>query len=281
MSHYHIRPMTEDEVSLAIEWAVLEGWNPGLNDAACFYAADADGFLVGLLDGEPVAAISAVRYGRTFGFLGLYIVKPQYRGQGYGLPIWKAAMARMQGRNIGLDGVPEQQANYHKSGFHYAYRNVRYEGTGGQPFQPDGDIVELSTVPFPEVSDYDRPFFPDLRPQFLKTWIDQPESTSLGVRADGKLAGYGVIRPCRTGYKIGPLFADTPPLAQTLFSALTARVPADAPVCLDVPEPNPQAVALARSHRMKVVFETARMYTGPFPDTPMDKLFGVTTFELG
>lgn len=281
MSHYHIRLMTEDEVSLAIEWAALEGWNPGLNDAACFYAADADGFLVGLLDDEPVATISAVRYGNTFGFLGLYIVKPQYRGQGYGLPIWKAAMARMQGRSIGLDGVPEQQANYRKSGFHCAYRNVRYEGTGGQPFQPDSNIVELSTVPFPEISDYDRPFFPDLRPQFLKTWIDQPASTSLGVRADGKLAGYGVIRPCRTGYKIGPLFADTPPLAQTLFSALTARVPAGAPVCLDVPEPNPQAVALARSHRMNVVFETARMYTGPFPDTPTDKLFGVTTFEVG
>lgn len=281
MSTYQIRPMTEDEVGLAIEWAALEGWNPGLNDAACFYAADPEGFLVGLLDGEPVAAISAVRYGETFGFLGLYIVKPPYRGRGYGLRIWKAAMDRVRGRNIGLDGVVAQEGNYRKSGFRFAHRNARYEGTGGRPFEHDGDVVELSAVPFSEVADYDRPFFPDVRPQFLKAWINQPEGAGLGVRTDGKLAGYGVLRPCRAGYKIGPLFADTPALAQTLFSALTARVPAGAPVCLDVPETNPQAAALARRHRMKVVFETVRMYTGAFPELPMDKLFGITTFELG
>ncbi|MDD9886764.1 MAG: GNAT family N-acetyltransferase [Gammaproteobacteria bacterium] len=281
MSTCQIRPMTEDEVGLAIEWAALEGWNPGLNDAACFYAADPEGFLVGLLDGEPIAAISAVRYGETFGFLGLYIVKPQYRGRGYGLQIWKAAMDRMQGRNIGLDGVVEQQENYRKSGFRRAHRNARYEGTGGRPFGRDGDVVELSAVPFSEVGDYDRLFFPDVRTRFLKAWTGQSEGASLGVRADGKLAGYGVIRPCRAGYKIGPLFADTPALAQTLFSALTARVPAGAPVCLDVPETNPQAAALARRHQMKVVFETVRMYTGAFPELPMDKLFGITTFELG
>jgi len=303
MSNYQIRTMTEDEVGLAIEWAALEGWNPGLNDAACFYAADPEGFLVGLLDGEPVAAISAVCYGDTFGFLGLYIVKPQYRGRGFGLRIWKAAMDRMRGRNIGLDGVIEQQENYRKSGFRRAYRSARYEGIGGRLFEQDGDerrppssrvaatggrpsgrdgaVVELSAVPFSEVCEYDRAFFPDARTRFLKAWIAQPAGASLGVRADGKLAGYGVLRPCRAGCKIGPLFADTPALAQTLFAALAARAPAGAQVFLDVPETNPQAVALARSRRMKVVFETVRMYTGAFPELPMNKLFGVTTFELG
>ena len=41
------------------------------------------------------------------------------------------------------------------------------------------------------------------------------------------------------------------------------------------------AVALAEKQRMSVVFETARMYTGAFPDLPVARLFGVTTFELG
>ena len=31
-------------------------------------------------------------------------------------------------RNVGLDGVVEQQPNYRMSGFSYAYANVRYEG---------------------------------------------------------------------------------------------------------------------------------------------------------
>jgi hypothetical protein len=34
-----------------------------LSDAACFYAADQEGFLVGLLCNEAVAAISVVKYG--------------------------------------------------------------------------------------------------------------------------------------------------------------------------------------------------------------------------
>jgi hypothetical protein len=50
---------------------------------------------------------------------------------------------------------------------------------------------------------------------------------------------------------------------------------------VDVPEPNTAAIALAERQGMSVVFETARMYTGPAPKLPLARLFGVTTFELG
>src|SRR4029078_356825 len=99
-----IRALGLAEVGLAIEWAAAEGWNPGLHDAACFHAADHGGFLVGLLDDEPVATISVVKYGATFGFLGLYIVRSEFRGQGYGMQIWKAGRERLAGRNIGSRG---------------------------------------------------------------------------------------------------------------------------------------------------------------------------------
>ena len=59
--------MTRDDLDLAIEWAAAEGWNPGLDDAECFRAADPAGFLMGRLGGEPVVSISVVRYGDTFG----------------------------------------------------------------------------------------------------------------------------------------------------------------------------------------------------------------------
>ena len=50
---------------------------------------------------------------------------------------------------------------------------------------------------------------------------------------------------------------------------------------LDVPEPNRDAVALARSRGLAPVFETARMYTGAVRDVAIHRIFGVTTFELG
>lgn len=278
---YKIQTMTRKQVDLALEWAALEGWNPGLNDANCFYTADPSGFLIGLLDENPIAVISAMKYGRSFGFLGFYIVKPEYRGKGYGIQLWNAGLEYLKERNIGLDGVVEQQENYKKSGFKYAYRNIRYQGIGGGRFQKDKGVIELSELPFIEVNDYDRLFFPDERSQFLKCWLNQPGSISLGMCVAGKLAGYGVLRVCHTGYKIGPLFADTAELAETLFLTLRAHAKTGAPVYFDVPVLNSKAVELVERYDMKVVFETARMYTKQQPEISMNRLYGVTTFELG
>lgn len=276
-----IRTMTRSDVDLAIDWAAAEGWNPGLDDAACFHAADPEGFLLGSVDGEPVATIAAVQYGATFGFIGLYIVKPGWRGRGYGMQVWNAGLARLAGRTIGLDGVVAQQANYRKSGFTLAYRNVRYAGTSPGAGRIDARIVPLSSRPFAEVAAYDRAFFPDDRTPFLRAWLAQPRGKAYAVVNGSALAGYGVIRPARTGFKIGPLFADGPDLAEALYGALQARVPAGATLCLDVPEGNLAAVALAERHRLAVSFETARMYAGGAPALPLRRVFGVTTFELG
>lgn len=278
---FTIRTMRPEEVSIAIEWAAEEGWNPGLHDATCYLAADPNGFLVGLLDDEPIAVISAMKYGDAFGFLGFYIVKPEFRGEGYGMQIWNAGLQYLAGVSIGLDGVVAQQENYKKSGFQLAYRNIRYEGIGGGESSNHADIVELSTLPFESVDQYDQAFFPANRSAFTRAWINQPGCQALGIRQQDQLAGYGVLRQCRNGYKIAPLYADTPELAESLFLALKARtLPSDA-IFLDTPEVNTAAVALAEKYGMSVSFETARMYLGETPDLPVQHIFGVASFEIG
>jgi GNAT superfamily N-acetyltransferase len=269
--------MTRAELGLAIEWAAREGWNPGVHDAEPFFHTDPRGFFLGLLDDEPVSCISAVAYDDAFGFIGFYIVRPEFRGRGFGLRIWNAAMSYLGDRTIGLDGVVARQADYGKSGFRLAHRNVRYEGVGGG-VAPAG-IVDLATVSFAQIGAYDAALFPVPRPRFLRRWIAQPDSVALGVVKDGELAGYGVVRPCRSGFKIGPLFADSDAVAEILFRALAAR--AEGPVYLDAPEVNSAAIALARRHGMRPMFETARMYTKGAPALPHERIFGITTFELG
>jgi GNAT superfamily N-acetyltransferase len=279
--NYTIKTMDRKEIDIAIEWAAKEGWTPGLHDADCYYSADSNGFLIGLLGDEPIATISVIRYGESFGFLGFYIVRPEYRGKGYGIQIWNAGLKYLEGRIIGLDGVVAQQDNYKKSGFKLAYRNIRYEGVGGGNHHLNSEIVYLSTLPFKTIDSYDRPFFPSNRSHFIKSWINQPDSHGLGILQNGKLAGYGVIRQCRSGYKIGPLSAESPELAESLFLALKSKVKPSEPVYLDTPEVNQAAVALAERYDMTVSFETARMYTGEMPDIPLNRLFGVTSFEIG
>jgi GNAT superfamily N-acetyltransferase len=281
MTDLRITQLTGDRVSLAIDWAAAEGWDPGASDASCFATADPTGFFAGWIGDEPVATISVVKYGAAFAFLGLYIVKPSFRGRGYGHALWKHALATARGRTVGLAGVVAQQDNYKRSGFALAYRNVRYGGVRGPDAPLDARVVPLSRFPFDEVARYDRAFFPEARNAFLRCWIAQPGAKAMAVERDGSIAGYGVIRPSRAGFKIGPLFAEDAGCAEALFHALGMRVPAGAPVFLDVPEPNVAAVALAERHGLSPVFETARMYAGPAPKLPLAKLYGVTTFELG
>ena len=278
---YQIRSMTRPEIDWAIDWAAAEGWNPGLHDADAFYAADPGGFLVGLLDGVPVATLSAVRYGDTFGFIGFYIVQPAFRAQGYGMPIWQAGLARLSGRTVGLDGVLAQQDNYRRSGFDLAYRNIRYQGAGTGKAPDDDALVPLNRLPFEQIAAYDQRVFPDDRRAFLRSWLQQPDIAAWAWVQEGQLVGYGVLRPCRTGFKVGPLLADSPAVAERLWLALQASAPVGAPLFLDTPAANPDALELARRHGLQLVFETARMYRGPAPQLPLAQLFGVTTFELG
>jgi len=274
--------MAAEEVGLALDWAAAEGWNPGLQDAACFHAADPGGFLLAELDGEAIGCVSAVRYPGGFGFLGFYIVRPGLRGQGHGMALWHAAMARLQPGTVGLDGVVAQQANYARSGFVLAHRNIRYGATAPRPpAVRGGPAVRAATdLPFAAIAAFDRRLFPAEREGFLRAWLAAPGHVARVATGDGGLEGLGVLRPCREGSKIGPLFATSPGAARALFAALLAEAPAG-PVFLDLPEPNGDALAMAEAAGMAPAFETARMYAGPAPALPLEHIYGITSFELG
>lgn len=280
--NYVIRTMLRSEIDMAIDLAADEGWNPGLYDADSFFAADPDGFFISLLNDDPIGCISAVNYKNQFGFIGFYIIKPGWRGKGYGLKLWKTGVDYLKEVPVtGLDGVVDQQDNYKKSGFKLAYSNVRFEGKGTGGFSRANDLIEAKEVPFELLNIYDSRFFPASRPEFLSSWINQPESLCLVDYYGDSLNGYGMIRKCRSGYKIGPLFAENEKIADKIFSSLRSFAPKDEPFYLDIPEVNPRAVELTERYNMNKVFETARMYTGSDPGLPVAKIFGVTTFELG
>ncbi len=275
-----IKNMRREDLNTAINWAGSEGWNPGLHDAECFYQADPNGFFVAELDGQPVGCISAVAYDRFFGFAGFYMVKPDYRGKGIGTRLVQMAALYLGNRTVGNDGVVAQQENYQSMGFEFAYRNIRYSGIAPLAIPLGNNITDLAKVPFTDLLRYDRSMFPAQRTDFLRCWIRQPEGGTAAYLQDNQLQGYGVIRKCLEGFKIGPLFADNNDIAQQLFMALAGRYSGE-PVFLDIPEMNPGAVAMVEQHKMVKVFETVRMYKGNIPDLPLSKIYGISSFELG
>ena len=272
--------MTKSDLSLAIAWAANEGWNPGLHDRDVFYNTDPRGFFMGFLDDKPISCISAVSYDKDFGFIGFYIVRSKHRNKGYGIKIWNKAIDYLKTQNVGLDGVFAQQENYKKSGFKLAYKNIRYQGLGKKYKINNESIVKINSIPFSRLVKYDNQCFPVSRPQFLKYWISEPESLTLGFLKNGKLLGYGMIRKCITGYKIAPLFADNKIIAEDIFVKLN-NFAIGFSIFLDIPEINKEAFELVNRYKMKSMFETARMYTKKQPVINLNKVFGVTSFELG
>ncbi|MFJ8199353.1 GNAT family N-acetyltransferase [Streptomyces sp. NPDC096152] len=260
-------------------WAADEGWNPGLSDGPAFFAQDPDGFFLGRVDGDPVSAISVVHHGPDYAFLGCYLVRPELRGRGHGLATWKTALAHAGTRTIGLDGVVAQQDNYRRSGFELAHRTVRFSGPAPRTAAPS-DVRPAGPADVEAVIAYDALCHPAARPRFLAHWLTTPGHRALVRRTGAGITGYGVLRPARDGLRIGPLFADTAEDARALFAALTAGVEGHQ-VSVDVPETNRAGIALAEDAGLTPSFETARMYTGPVRPHARERIFGVTTLELG
>jgi len=275
-----IRVLEAGEVEELVGWAALEGWNPGHGDAAAFRSADPDGFLGCFVGGRLAAGISAVRYGSGFGFIGLYICHPDFRGRGFGRQVWDAGMAHLAGRVIGLDGVVEQQANYGRMGFVPAYDTVRWsiERLPGLTRSGAGCNV-VGEVDIAEVSAFDRAFFPESRDAFLATWLRSPRRAFV-CRRQGVVAGYAVLRPCLSGYKIGPIFAAEGRTAEDLLKVCLENLQGEE-VHLDVPDYQEGFRYLLGRLGFKPGFRTARMYRGEASSVQRAGVYAITTLELG
>jgi GNAT superfamily N-acetyltransferase len=275
-----IRVLRLAEIEELVGWAALEGWNPGHGDVVAFHASDPDGFLGCFVEGRLAAGISAVRYGSSFGFIGLYICHPDFRGRGLGRLVWDAGMAHLSNRVIGLDGVVEQQANYGKMGFEPAYDTVRWT-IERMPALARAD-VGCHAVGEPDVAEilaFDRSFFPEARERFLTRWIEAPRRAFV-CRRQGALAGYAVVRPCLSGYKIGPLFATDGRTAEDLLKTCLAGL-AGSEIHLDVPAYQEGFRYLLERLGFKPGFTTARMYRGTPPTLSKAGVYAITTLELG
>ena len=310
-----VRTLQKTELNAALEWAGREGWNPGLDDAEAFFNADPTGFHGVFSGNEFVACISVVKHDVAFAFLGLYLCHPDWRGQGYGWQVWQAAMDTAQG-TVGLDGVVEQQANYRRSGFEFAWNNARYRGVfrpsaiaASPDVYPDAstDAAERSATgpredalykvtrvqPVGEshrsaVVAFDRIVTGTQRTAFTTAWYtDTSTRRSYCIQHGDKIVAVGTIRQCLEGYKIGPLFCPDAATAQHVVTAMLRDLPSVATgpeghaVYLDVPSNHPEAVSFAQSLAMQPVFETARMYRGAPPAGQQQSVFGLTTLELG
>lgn len=278
MSSVQIRVATRKDLSTMVEWAAAEGWNPGLDDADAFFAADPAGFFVAERDGVTAACISVVNHSDDFAFLGFYICRPDLRGQGIGFDLWKHALIHAGGRTVGLDGVADQEANYARSGFVRTGASVRMEGSLQPVSHPQlrvADPADRATL-----LAMDRAANGVDRTAFASVWFDGTENRQTFVLADGlKIIGFATLRRCQRGIKAGPVVAPDVQSALAILRGGLVTLP-ETPVIIDVPSENRALLDALGALGFVETFATARMYRGPAPERSA-ALQAIATMELG
>lgn len=263
-------------------WMVEHGWDPGYGDARAILAVDPRALIVGYVDDVPVSAISVLQIGESYAFAGNFFVHREWRGRGFGRATWDAAMLHATGRTIGLEAALDKVQHYERLGFTRSHETSSYQGrirpavravaSGVRPFEP-GDRDALVAL--------DALCSPHDRIAFLTTWIAAGEGTLVYSRGPGYgVEGFGTIRRCRTGVRIGPLIAATSTAARAVFDTLTASHRGEH-VVIEAPTLNRFAAGLARDRGLERGPATARMYSTPVRPTALAYCYGLASPAYG
>ena len=103
-------PMRREEVDMLVGWAADEGWNPGISDIGIAWDTDPEAFIALQRGSDLAGGGTIIRYGDHYGFMGLFIVRRDLRGDGLGGQLWRYRLKCLQdrlapGATIGMDGV--------------------------------------------------------------------------------------------------------------------------------------------------------------------------------
>ena len=287
-----IKPLSEYDINFVTEISRNEGFAPGVGDLGIYQNTDKQGLWVGWLNDIPIGCIAGVRYNDNYGFLGLFLVIEKFRGNGFGLQLWKKALSHLSDLPcVGLEAAPERISDYSKWGFNVSSKTTRWQWLGDGKLLDDdfGDLdnfsfVEGSSIPQNAVEKFDEKRETTSRPHFLSSWLNHPAGKVIAVIDQEKRChGFGRIRPCLLkngeGWRIGPLMADTPNLLKILLKKLVDSHPGL--IIIDAPGLNNYASEVFRELGFQSESETFRMYRGFQPPVSMNDVYGLACLELG
>jgi len=264
-----IRNATYGEMKLFLEWANSEGWNESEADLNAFYHIDPQGFFLGEVNGEPVSMIQAVAY-NNYAHLAFYIVKKEFRGKGYGYPIWQHAIKYVEGKVqvLGLDAVEQEKKDYEKSGFKVSgaltIHRKKAQGTR------DKELLDIRDLPLDEIVEYDEKIFGSSRRGYIEAILNE-KSHGFAIKKDGQIKGYGILKKAQISYRLAPLVAENQEFAQQILNGLQSLVEGE-DVDLYTYESNKEAQSLVQGWKPMYTFQ--RMYKNGVPQMNTSKLFG-------
>lgn len=292
-AHLSLRCMGEKDLEMVMNWCKEEEWNVGKYDAAAYYALDPKGHFLFLLDKQPVGAISIVKYSPQLFAIGPFIVKKEYRNKGFGSQIWQYAIELLEKNNNAtacLNSVPAQISRYAGSGFKKDFHIQRWQKSfikkTSNVEETRENLKQLNSVSIESIIEYDQSIFSAPRKKLLAKFIQNEHIVGFASADEkGKITGFGLIRPCIQGYRIGPLYADHIENAQKLFQTLLGKAN-NSTVFIDAPSHNPYIEPFTSFFNLDRVSEadTVAMFRGEVPitlNTNNHKNYAICSLEVG
>ena len=288
-----IRPARASDIPEIVRWARSEEFAPGFGDVDIYRNTDKQGVWMGWVDSTPVGCIAGVKYNNIYGFIGLYIVRPEYRGQGYGHRLWEQAIRHLQDvKCVGLEAASHLIINYAEWGFKTSSQTIRWQlfnaedGLSAQAVldPQDLNIVSGAEIPLEAIKKYDSEREFTARPHFLSQWLEHPSGKVIAlIDKYNHCHGFARIRPCLLpageGWRIGPILADSPVLAKVLILNLLTEH--KGVILIDSPERNDNAQLLLSSLGFHEISATTRMYKGSHKAVLTKDVYGLACLELG
>ena len=274
--------LTAADLEDALRLSVQAGWNQTAADWRRILDLSPLGCFAGRLGGRLVATSTVVTYGSAPGWIGMVLVDEVCRGRGHGGAILARAVEHARSRcgdAFGLDATDLGRPVYLKSGFHDVAPVDRWEGAPAE-VPCLGEVRELDRSSFDEVAALDRESCGADRSELLLHLLHEAGVSGWATRLDGRLLGYGFLRPGRERWHFGPVVAEETGVFAAILTAASRRL-AGARVLFDAPR-DPGVTGLLEKAGLAVQRRLTRMTFGrPQALLLGDRVGALTAFEWG
>lgn len=270
--------LRDSDLSDADALRASAGWNQQIADWQRMLRLAPDGCFAAKIGGRLVGTVTTIRYGQDLGWIGMMLVHPEFRGRGIARQLMAAAVQWLQAggvRCIRLDATPAGEPVYLRMGFLPEWTFWRWQraaapavikadsefGRGTAHSSRASQLAHTTALSAPGL-ELDREAFGTNRSALLQLLAADCRICLQAVDAETPAErGFGMLRSGRRADYLGPVTAGSPALGRQLTAELLRQ--AEGVVFWDVPELNPEAVALAEQHGLQRLRPLTRMRLGP------------------
>ncbi|HYF51255.1 MAG TPA: GNAT family N-acetyltransferase [Planctomycetota bacterium] len=284
------RKLTKSDIPGAQLLREFAKWNQTDTDWENLLALEPNGCFAAEMDGKIVGTATSTRFipnsgPRSFGWIGMVLVHPDYRRHGIGSTLLKQCIAYLKDsgvQTVKLDATPMGRLVYEKLGFVAEYELERWEGVAKfEVRSPKCEVAPMGESDLADVGEYDTPIFGAQRETLISLWRKALPEGALVARLGGKVVGYTLARGGMNFDQIGPVIGDDQAICEALFArAIHAIGPKK--IIVDVVSSQAWTIELAKKAGLTHQRPFLRMAFGPnsSPGKPV-KTFAICCPELG